>query len=101
MNTMLVLHHLNVDLNLCLLKTDRKNHLLIISITPIDLHFYYDSNGGIFASNGLELFKLFHDYCSRWLAPPKIGQCWAKKKAEPVMTKRSLKIRAIEGEMQE
>ena len=36
---------------------------------PIDSHFYYNSNGGTFVSNGYELLKLFHNYWSQLALP--------------------------------
>ena len=43
-------------------------------ITPIDSHFHYNSNGGTFVSNGYELLKLFHNYCSQLALPSILAQ---------------------------
>ena len=67
-------------INLCLLQTDRKTHILAVFITPIDLHFHYDSNGGTFVSNGYELLKLFHNYCSQLALQSYLADFGPKKK---------------------
>ena len=48
---------------------------------PIDSHFHYDSTGGTFVSNGYELLKLFHNYCSQLALPSILAQ--KKKKNGP------------------
>ena len=52
-------------------------------ITPIDSHFHYDSNGGTFVSNGYELLKLSHNYCSQLALPSNLADFGPKKKKGP------------------